>query len=99
MKSSKYEVADDVPRSISLRKERIDWEAGKKAMLENPGKWVKIATNVAASNSRGLQRGERKAFPLSELSSFEFTTSRPKPADGEAPYATSFADIWGRYSA
>ena len=91
-----YEVVDELPASRSrTRTEPIDWDGAKQALIENPGKWVKMVENISASTLQQLRRGVNRRFPLDELGDFEFAARRPKGAD----YPSNFTDLWGKYSA
>ena len=92
----KYEIADELPAQNGTRRaDPIDWDSAKQAMIDNPGKWVRLAENVSASTLQQLRKGRNVRFRGDDLDHFEFAARRPKDAD----YPKNFTDLWGKYSA
>lgn len=89
------EFFDNLPTGRIIRPDPIDWESAKAAMLENPGQWGLIATNVSSSTAQQVRAGRNKRFRGDDLERFEFRTRRPKDlSDGYGPRRT---DLYGRY--
>jgi hypothetical protein len=93
MSKPKFEVVDDLP-GRAIREEPVDWPAVKKALVDNEGKWVNVAQNVASSISGQLASGKNQLFRGEELAHFEFRIKRPADAD----YPPRRTDLWGRYT-
>lgn len=93
-----YEIKEELPQGRKHRANPNDWEAAKRALKGNPGKWVKIAENVSASTRQQLVRGRYTAFRGEELEHFEFAVRQPEDPEIAATYRPNFSDIWGRYS-
>jgi hypothetical protein len=91
-----FKVLDELPAGRSLRDEPVDWVAAKQALIDNPGKWVLMAENIASSVPGQLRDGSYKDFRGAELAHFEFRVRKPeKPA---VPYAPRRTDLYGRYT-
>ena len=88
------QFTSELPRGIDVRPTRVDWEEAKQAVMDNPGQWGLMATNIASSVPDQLRKGVNKAFRGDDLAHFEFATRRPKGAD----YPKRRTDLWGRYT-
>jgi hypothetical protein len=88
------QITDQLPSGSDVRPTRVDWAKAKTAAMENPGKWVLMAENIASSIPDQLRKGMNKQFRGDELERFEFATRRPKGAT----YPKRRTDLWGRYT-
>lgn len=90
-----FRVEKELPKArASVRDEPVDWEAAKRALIENEGDWVLVADNVHATTAEQLRRGRYAQFPETELDSFEFVARKPEGSN----YAPRRTDIWCRYT-
>lgn len=88
-----FKVVGDLPGGGPVREERVDWAGAKEALVANPGQWVLMAENVAASIPGQLSTGKNKNFRGDELLHFEFSTRKPK----DKSYPNRRTDLYGRY--
>lgn len=96
--STEFPVFDELPRRQMYRRgEPVDWAAAKQALLDNPGRWVLMAENVASSTPTQLRAGRNRAFPEAEVGDYEFTTLKPERLTD--PYPKRRTDLYGRYIA
>lgn len=90
-----FRVEQDLPKPrAAVRDNPVDWEAAKRALIENEGKWVLIAADVHASTGEQLRNGKYAQFPDPEVDNYEFTARKPENAE----YGPRRTDIWGRYT-
>lgn len=87
---------DELPQGRTVRDEPVDWAEAKIGLMQNPGKWGLMATNVSSSTPGQLRSGKYRLFRGDVLKHFEFRVRRPE--NPEEPYGVRRTDLYGRYT-
>jgi|GEM_PF-2817051 len=86
---------EDLPPGRNIRQEPVDWASAYDAMMQNPGQWGLIASDVSASTPGQLRAGKNQHFRGDDLKHFEFRVRKPENPD--PAYGKRRTDLYGRY--